>query len=498
MTESHSPVPVSHTADNAGIASLGRHAISRRGALGAMAVVAGGLMAPWAAGPAVADTRTSQSRSQIVTAMPDSHGSEEDRLQISLCTTNLQSTGFYLPANASLIVSVKAMTAPDAVLVIGAPDADARPEFKKSREYPLKRGKNVITDAGGGVIYYKVIGNSGYVNATLDTAAQPMPYFVYGRTSELEFQRQLDERPTPFVEFVSAHATVTVERASALRYRSENHSDLMFTFEDLISIEDGTSGYDGSSPIHARQAHPYHLVGYPSAIANVGAYATHGHTSFPPPIQDRLLTVEGLRMRGWGIYHELGHQHQQVTYKPTSLTEVTVNIYSLAVNASFAKKYGQQPRLHVPDATTGLTPWESAVPMIGSEGVVYGTTFDGMERLVMFEQLRLGFKNFWPTLHKIVREQRPPKGDYWDEVYRLRNFVVWASKAAKADLSDFFLKWGFAVDDDARAQIAAAGLVPPSSDPTLIRDEAQLMLAKQIQAQKSLAARSQFEEAGTL
>lgn len=496
MRESHSYVPDSRQPHNSGLRSLGRNTISRRGALGAMAVVAGGMMAPWAVAPAVADTRPSQSRSQIVTALPDSHSSEEDRLQISLCNTNLQSTGFYLPPNTALTVSVKAMTASDAVLVIGAPDADARPEFKKSREYRLKKGKNVITDAGGGVIYYKVVGTSGYVSATLDVTAQAMPYFVYGRTSELEFQRQLDERPTPFVELVSSHATITVERASALRYRSENHSELMFTFEDLISIEDVTSGYDGSSPLHARQAHPYHLVGYPSAMANVGAYATHGHTSFPPPIQDRLLTVEGLRMRGWGIYHELGHQHQQVTYKPTSLTEVTVNIYSLAVNASFAKKYGQQPRLHVPDATTGLTPWESAVPLIGSEGVVYGSTFDGMERLVMFEQLRLGFKNFWPTLHKIIREERPPKGDYWDEVLRLRNFAVWASRAGKVDLSDFFLKWGFAVDDDARARITAVGLVPPATDPTTIRDEAQLMLAKQIQAQKSLAARSNFDEAG--
>ncbi|MFJ5958057.1 M60 family metallopeptidase [Paenarthrobacter sp. NPDC092416] len=496
MSESHCHVPDSLNSTNAGVRPLQRNGISRRGALGAMAVVAGGLLVPWSASAAVADTRPSQSRSQIVTALPDAHGFEEDRLQIALCNTNLQSTGFYLPANTALTVSVKAMTASEAILVIGAPDADARPEFKKPREYLLKKGKNVITDAGGGVIYYKVVGDSGYVSATLDAVAQPMPYFVYGRTSELEFQRQLDERPTPFVELVSSHATVTVERASALRYRSENHSELMFTFEDLISIEDATSGYDGSSPIHARQAHPYHLVGYPSAIANVGAYATHGHTSFPPPIQDRLLTVEGLRMRGWGIYHELGHQHQQVTYKPTSLTEVTVNIYSLAVNASFAKKYGQQPRLHVPDATTGLTPWESAVPLIGSEGAVYGITFDGMERLVMFEQLRLGFKNFWPTLHKIIREERPPKGDYWDEEFRLRNFVVWASKAAKADLSDFFLKWGFVVDDDARARIAAVGLIPPVTDPTTIRDETQLMLAKQIQAQKSLAARSAFEEAG--
>ncbi len=465
---------------------------SRRTALGAMAAVAGGLLVPWSATGAAADTRAEQSRSQLVTALPDSHTSEEDRLQIALCATNLQSTGFYLPANTAMMVTVKALTAPQAVLVVGAPDADGRAEFKKPREYVLKRGKNTITDAGGGVVYYKVIGDSGYVNAVLDAAAQPMPYFVYGRTSELAYQRQLDERPTPFVELVSSHATVTVERASALRYRNENHSELMQTFEDLIAVEDATSGYDGSTPLHARQAHPYHLVGYPAAISGVGAYATHGHTSFPPPIQDRLLTVEGLRMRGWGIYHELGHQHQQVNYKPTSLTEVTVNIYSLAVNASFAKKYGQQPRLHVPDPNTGLSPWESAVPKIGSEGAVYGSTFDSMEKLVMFEQLRLGFKNFWPTLHKIIREQRPPKGDYWDEVHRLRNFVVWASKAANADLGDFFLKWGFAVDDDARGQIAAAGLTPPSSDPTVIRDESQLMLARQIRSQKSLAARTEF------
>lgn len=484
--------PIQHSGSMESL--LRNKAFSRRSAMGAMAVVAGGIMVPWTAGAAAADTRSEQSRSQIVTAMVPSRyeGSEEDRTQVSLSTTDLQSTGFYLPANTPMVVHIKAMSVPEAHIVIGAPDADARPEFKKSRLYPLKRGKNVITDGGGGVIYYKVVGNAGYISASMDAVAQPMPYFIYGKTSELAFQRQLDERPTPYVELVSSHAMLTVQRESALRYRSENHTDLMQTFEDIINIEDGVSGYDGSSPLHARQAHPYHLVGFPSAIANVGAYATHGHTAYPPPIQDRLLTVEGLRMRGWGPYHELGHQHQQVNYKPTSLTEVTVNIYSLAVNASFAKKYFQQPRLHVPDGTTGLTPWESAIPKIGEEGAVFGSTWDGMERLVMFEQLRLGFPKFWPTMHKIVREERPEKGHFSDEVHRLRVFVIYACKAAKADLTDFFRKWGFEVDDIATAAIQAAGLTPPANDPTLIRDESQMMLAKQIQAQPSLARRSQF------
>ncbi|MGW7680027.1 M60 family metallopeptidase [Kribbella sp. NPDC054772] len=421
-----------------------------------------------AAVPTVASAQTG-GNTITIPALPSARTTELDRTQNSLSPTELRSTGFYLPSATALNVVVhQGSLLP--TLVIGAPDADARAEFKSSREYPLQLGRNTITDAGGGVVYLKLIGDSGQAKVTIGEQAQPMPYFVLGRTGEAEFQGQLDERTTPYVELVSPHATITVERASALTYRSENHTDLLSTYEDIIRIEDTTSGYDGSAPVHARLVHPYHFVGYPSAITGVGAYATHGHMSFPPPIQDRMLTVEGLRMRGWGIYHELGHQHQQITYKPSSLTEVTVNIYSLAVNAVFATKYGQQPRLHAPDAKTGLTPWQSAPGKLRSPGVTYGTTFDAYEKLVMFEQLRLAFgDSFWPNLHKLVRVERPYASDYTDEAVRLRNLVVLSSRVAGHDLSDFFRAWGVPVDAEAIAQLAALQLTPPAVDPTTIR-----------------------------
>ncbi|WP_432890855.1 M60 family metallopeptidase [Kribbella sp. CA-245084] len=404
-----------------------------------------------------------------IRALPSARTTELDRTQDSLSATELRSTGFYLPAATALNVVVH--DGPPPTLVIGAPDADARPEFKASREYPLQPGRNTITDAGGGVVYLKLIGDTGQAKVTIGDQVQPMPYFVLGCTGEADFQRQLDAHTTPYVELVSPHAILTVERASALTYRTENHTDLLSTYGDIIRIEDATSGYDGSAPVHARLVHTYHFVGYPSAITGVGAYATHGHMSFPPPIQDRMLTVEGLRMRGWGIYHELGHQHQQITYKPNSLTEVTVNIYSLAVNAVFATKYGQQPRLHAPDAKTGLTPWQSAPGKLRSPGVSYGTTFDPYEKLVMFEQLRLAFGNdFWPNLHKLVRVERPYASDYTDEVLRLRNLVVLCSRTAGHDLSDFFRAWGVPVDAEATAQLAALNLTPPPTDPTAIRE----------------------------
>lgn len=404
-----------------------------------------------------------------IDAMPSARTTELDRAQIALSNTELRSTGLYLPAGTALNVVVhEGSELP--TLVIGAPDADARKEFKAPRQYQLTAGRNTVTDAGGGVVYLKLIGTSGSAKVSIGDQAQPMPYFVLGSTTESDFQRQLDTRTTPYVELVGPHTMITVERASALKFRTEDHTALLSTYEDIISIEDKTSGYDGSAPLHARQAHPYHFVGYPSAITGVGAYATHGHMSFPPPIQDRMLTVAGLRTRGWGVYHELGHQHQQINYKPSSLTEVTVNIYSLAVNAEFATKYGQQPRLHVPDAKTGRTPWESAPGKLRQPGVDYGKSFDAYEKLVMFEQLRLAFGDqFWPNLHKLVRTDRPNAGNYWDETLRLRNLVVWSSKNAGYDLSDFFRAWGVPVDAEATAQLAALGLKPPPVDPTTIR-----------------------------
>ncbi|AKU15640.1 M60 family metallopeptidase [Luteipulveratus mongoliensis] len=444
-------------------------AVSAAAALTALGLVA----APAVSAAPVAESHTScstcvakRSHTFTIPALESARDTELLRTQDSLSASDLRSTGFYLPAGTALNVVVHRGSTPP-TLVVGAPDADARTEYKAPREYPLAVGRNTVTDPGGGVVYLKLVGSAGGAKVSIGDAAQPMPYFKLGSTTEADFQRQLDTQLTPYVELKSPHATVTVERASALTYRNENHAALMSTFEDIIGIEDATSGYGTGKPQDARLVHPYHFVGFPSAIPNVGAYATHGHMSFPPPIQDRLLTVEGLRTRGWGIYHELGHQHQQITYKPDSLTEVTVNIYSLAVNASFAKKYGQVPRLHVADAKTGKTPWESAIPKLRSAGVSYKTTFDPYEKLVMFEQLRLTFgDDFWPRLHQLVRQEKPAAGTYTDEALRLRNFVVLTSRVVGYDLSDFYRAWGFPVDADATAQLAALGLGTSPIDPT--------------------------------
>nr|WP_277875651.1 M60 family peptidase N-terminal accessory domain-containing protein [Kribbella sp. VKM Ac-2569] len=96
-----------------------------------------------------------------------------------MSASELRSTGYYLPAATALnLVVHDGCLAP--ALVIGASDADARKEFKSPREYPLQLGRNTVTDAGGGVVYLKLIGDTGQAKVTIGEEAQGRPAHVSG------------------------------------------------------------------------------------------------------------------------------------------------------------------------------------------------------------------------------------------------------------------------------------------------------------------------------
>ncbi|MCG7310869.1 M60 family metallopeptidase [Brachybacterium sp. ACRRE] len=466
--------------------------MARRTVLLGAAVTAAGV-AGGAAPDAGAASAPSVSRTQTVAAFPSARDVARDRTYQSLSASDLHPSGFHLPADTVLTVEVAAATAETCRLVVGAPDAEADEAKRDPREYDLDVGENVVKDPYGGPLYWKAIGASGRLEATVGESAQRMPCFAHGTTTEGEFQDQLVSRGTPFVELVSAHALVTVQREAALRFRGEDHARLMATFEDLIAIEDAFAGLDGATAVDARLDNRYHFVTRPERIEGVGALATHGHMVFPAPIQDRLLTVEGLRMRGWGIYHELGHQHQQTVYRPTALGESTVNWYSLAVNRAFGVKYGQAPRLHTPESN-GETVWTSAPAKIGSRSVDFLTSFTPMEQLVMYEQLRLAYgTDLFPDVHRLVRAEKPNPGDYWDSGYRLGMLVLYLSKAAGEDLREFAAQWGIAYDSAFDAKIDALGLPEPAKDLTKIRDDEGAARMADIRSSASLREANRME-----
>ncbi|GIG65226.1 M60 family metallopeptidase [Phytomonospora endophytica] len=429
------------------------------------------------------------SRVAIAVARPTAQD-ERLRLHRFLSSTDLQPTGQYLPANTPVTATL--VGAEGVVLVVGAPATHPDAAYATPREYPLVKGANTVTDPGGGMLY---LAFSGGANETARQAwdrvgpaagadgSQPAgdrekavvhfgrstvlaPWFQLGRTTEEEFQAQLDERDgSPQVELLSPYAFVTVTRESLLRFRSEDHGTLLDLLEAIITSHADISGLDGSGPLHERGPVPFHLVESPRMPTGAGAYASHGFTAYPAGYMDRLLAVGGLHDRGWGVWHELGHQHQQLCYRPVDFNEVTVNIYSLAAQ----RRFGLTSNLVKSDAA-GKTLYDTAFAKMADPATVFPAAYSVMERLVMMRQFELAFgADFWPRLHRLARVENPQTN--WDDaVTRLRYLMVYASRVGGRDLRGFFTTWRLPIDAETHAILDDLALPVPDTDLAALRE----------------------------
>lgn len=252
--------------------------------------------------------------SLTVTARPAAEA-ERLRLAQALRGSEFQPTGLYAPAGAPLSLTVQPYDDLVPTLWIGAWDYYG--EITEPRSYPLTAGANTVTDAHGGPVYLTLTGRGERAGVLFRSGTAPMPVFTLGSTTEAEYQHQLDTlTASPWVEFHAPNTIMTLTREGALLYRGEDHAALLRLVETIIDSHARISGLDGSKAVHRRKAGPYHFTEVSKVPTGVGAYATHGYNGFPRAYLDRATTVEGLRTRGWGLYHELGHLHQQMAYKP--------------------------------------------------------------------------------------------------------------------------------------------------------------------------------------
>ncbi|MFF2959249.1 M60 family metallopeptidase [Streptomyces sp. NPDC057963] len=455
----------SSTALSAVSSPVGRRSVLAAAAGTALALGTGAATARAATADASSPRRGARPVRLSVTARP---AAEAERLRLgqALRGSEFQPTGLYVPAGTPLSLTVQPHDGLLPTLWIGAWDYYG--EITEPRSYPLTAGANTVTDPHGGPVYLTLTGRGERAGVLVRSGAVPMPVFALGRTTEADYQRQLDTlTASPYVELHAPHTIMTLTREGALLYRGEDHAALLGLVETIIDSHARISGLDGSKPVHRRKAGPYHFTEVSKVPSGVGAYATHGYNGFPRAYLDRATTVEGLRTRGWGLYHELGHLHQQFAYKPGGLTEVTVNIYSLAAQRTLK----QPSNLLTVDPATGLTYFRSAQQKFGTAGLTYEKAFGAYEKLVPLRQLELAFgDDFWPRLHKLVREENP-QSEYTENDKRYRALATYSSRVAGYDLTDFFVNtWAFPIDATGRAELAALNLPTPPVDPSTLTD----------------------------
>ncbi|MBO1329734.1 M60 family metallopeptidase [Streptomyces sp. VRA16 Mangrove soil] len=406
-------------------------------------------------------------------------GAESERLRLdrALRASDFIPTGRYAAPGAEVAVDVRCAAGVRPVLHIGTFDYyNTDTALQTPRAVELKPGRNTVTDVYGGPLYLSFAGHGQRGEVRFVRGAAEMAVFELGVTTEAEFQARLDAiTDVPWVELLTDHAILTLTREGALLYRGEDHTRLMGLFDTVIDSHNRISGLDGGTRLDRPKAGRYHFNEVSVVPKGVGAYAWHGYNGFPRAYMDRLCTVTGLSTRGWGLYHELGHLNQQAAYQAGSLTEVTVNIYSLAAQRTL----GQPSNLLTVNATTGLNWFQSARAKLGTAGLSYVDDFGAYEQLVPLRQLELAFgEDFWPRLHKLVRTEHQhddPVEDYQHppevEARQYRALATYASRTAGRDLTDFFVgTWAMPIDAEGIARIAALRLPKPDVDPSSLTD----------------------------
>jgi len=159
-------------------------------------------------------------------------------------------------------------------------------------------------------------------------------------------------------------------------------------------------------------------------------------------VVDNYLGINGTIFRegNWGIYHEIGHNHQESSWTFDGVVEVTVNIFTLYV---MNKIHGIKPLEH-----KWLEPEESFSRMkeYFSKGSNFTEWMDDYQLGLLTYALLIdefGFDSIRTAFIKYQTDYINPAGDYekiskWVEVY---------SSVIKRNLSQYFKKWGWPVEN---------------------------------------------------
>lgn len=374
-------------------------------------------------------------------------------------------TGYYLAPGDSFkvkVTQVAGSTLPQ--LVVGTPFRD---KIRPVRSYyTLQSGVNALkADEYGGMVYMRYVTDntpSGRATVKFMEGLKPVPYYRKGVTTAAQWQAMLDSiTDVPDVMFESDRSILVVTRPDAITWRQENQERMLSQLDTIVQAEDAISGIDGSAPLHTKGPYKYLItVRDPAA----GGYMAAGIALyFTQSLTYRILQpVHMGGSAGWGLWHEVGHIHQQGPWKWPEVVEVTVNIYSLAAERAFGV---------IPSRVRLNGDWARVDTYMGTPVANrdYNAASSGLGlRMAMFHQLWLQYgDNFYITLHRQTREEQPTHTTTPD---KMRYFMLKACTISGHDLSDFFRKWGFKVPESTYAEIAALQLPAPATDLTTLRD----------------------------
>ncbi|MBT4820290.1 MAG: hypothetical protein HON70_31575, partial [Lentisphaerae bacterium] len=180
--------------------------------------------------------------------------------------------------------------------------------------------------AFGGLVYVEVPATCtlGVLPVTIRNVVRA-PLYEHGKTELAEWRQSIRRRPGPWAELATRKVIITIP--------SENVRDLD-TPDELMNFWDEVMDACADLATRPRErTSPEHYVA--DRQISVG----YMHAGYPImtflDAAPRFVNLDRLRGRGdWGMFHEMGHNHQSGDWTFSGTGEVTVNLFSLYILAT--------------------------------------------------------------------------------------------------------------------------------------------------------------------
>ncbi|MEQ1923323.1 MAG: M60 family metallopeptidase [Pyrinomonadaceae bacterium] len=347
-----------------------------------------------------------------------------------------------------------------------------------SQEELLDNGTNTVTATQDGILSFIFTKTDGYDTKPTSVrvkvkGGKAFPLYQIGRTIDANWQNDLRTmKDAQFVQFVSDKALVTITYKDYLRTPMRDVAASFKTIHTVIDLEDEVAGFDNSTPQNMRTRNRLHyLIDLYSTPAEGESFYMYAMNYLIGMKRDNFTDLTDKLGTEWGIWHETGHTHQQDAWLWDSITEISVNIFSLYVQ----EKFGRPSTLAQVQDDEQLTNLEKARKyiadpkknyLVSNEEKDYNELFS---KLVMFHQLKTAYG--WDAikrLHQYFRKQPYLEIEGETDADKANKFIYAMCVVTQNNLLGFFKKWGLNADAATTKKINDLRLPMPSTDPSKI------------------------------
>ncbi len=366
-----------------------------------------------------------------------------------------RSTGLYAPPGEVLTVTIsEAATGHglDALIGCHTDTLWSTESWERSpqitRAYDLDSAETSIASMFGGLIYIRVPGetDAGTVPVTIDGAIHA-PFYDHGTTTLDEWQNTQRDHPAPWAELHTDRFVITVPSDEV---RTLDDPQSLMAFWDQVLDADAVLAAIDTDRVRAERI-----------VTDRQISAGWMHSGYPIMAQlasaPDIVEFAHLQANGdWGVFHELGHNHQWMDWLLPGTTEASVNLWSVYV-------YEEVLGISRDDAHSALAPndRQARIEDYLDGGADFWNDWNVWTALETYLQLQEVFG--WGLYQDLFAEylEIPAAQSPSDDQERIDEWVLRSSLAAGADLGPFYLAWGFPVSQGVLDEIA---LLPPWND----------------------------------